>query len=95
MGRGGSKRAAISRPYIFPQNVCNACLAMRAGGGGGIVMYSEIERIERITYPFLAEYSGNGELSLSILRLEFRVGYKIGKLYLAQTLSEKCVDFVS
>lgn len=58
-------------------------------------MYSEIERIERITYPFLAEYSGNGELSLSILRLEFRVGYKIGKLYLAQTLSEKCVDFVS
>lgn len=49
-------------------------------------MYSEIERIERITYPFLAEYSGNGELSLSILRLEFRVGYKIGKLYLAQTL---------
>lgn len=36
-------------------------------------MYSEIERIERITYPFLVEYSGNGELSLSILRLEFRV----------------------
>lgn len=36
-------------------------------------MYSEIERIERITYPLLVEYSGNGELSLSILRLEFRV----------------------